>query len=169
MILEGEVKVSRSSADGRTLELYRVQAGEICLVSAASLFKTQLLSGYGVATQATRLVLIPPDVFKSWLDCRTFRDEVLALFASRMSDLTSLIDAICFRKLDCRLASALLTRGKLIPTTHQQLADELGTIREIITRLLKRFENEGWIELAREQIQLVDIPALQVFAQLKNN
>jgi len=164
LVLEGEVKVSRHSGDGRSLELYRVVPGELCLVSSACLFRSQPLSASGVTTRPTTLLLIPPPIFNQWLETPAFRNEVLGLFAERMADLTGLIDAVAFRKLDQRLAAALLGRGQDIGITHQQLADELGTVREIVTRLLRRFEREGWVELAREHIHIIDSAALRTMA-----
>lgn len=164
LVIEGEVKVSRSSGEGRTLELYRVVPGELCLVSSASLFRSQALSAEGVTTKASVLRLISPGVFHKWLETPAFRDSVLGLFAERMADLTSLIDAVAFHKLDHRLAAALLGHGTLVVTTHQSLADELGTVREIVTRLLRRFEREGWVRLGREEIQIVNVAALRNLA-----
>ena len=164
LVLAGEIKVSRNSGDGRSLELYRVVPGELCLVSSACLFRTQPLSAHGITTKASTLVMIPPDVFKRWLETPAFRNEVLGLFAERMADLTSLVDAVAFHKLDRRLAAALLGRGPQLSMTHQALADELGTVREIITRLLRRFEREGWVALGREQIQIINGPALRDMA-----
>ncbi len=165
LVLSGEVKVFRTSADGRSLELYRVSPGELCLVSCASLFRHQTMSARGVATQPTTLCLIPPPVFDRWLAEPGFRQEVLGLFAERMADLTALVDAVAFRRLDQRLAAALLGRGQTLSITHQGLADELGTVREIVTRLLRRFEREGWIELAREQIRIQNSAALRSMAE----
>lgn len=164
LVLEGEVKVSRHSADGRSLELYRVVPGELCLASSASLFRTQPLSASGVTTKPTRLVVIGPDIFQRWLETPAFRNEVLGLFAERMADLTSLIDAVAFHKLDARLAAALLGHGSDIHTTHQTLADELGTVREMVTRVLRRFEREGWVQLGREHIHIAQGAALRALA-----
>ena len=164
LVLEGEVKVSRHSGDGRSLELYRVVPGELCLVSSACLFRSQPLSASGVATRPSTLLLIPPPVFNQWLEAPAFRNEVLGLFAERMADLTGLIDAVAFRKLDQRLAAALLGRGQDIGITHQQLADELGTVREIVSRLLSRFERAGWVSLGRERIDVLDSAALRALA-----
>jgi CRP/FNR family transcriptional regulator len=164
MVLDGEIRVSRDSGDGRSLELYRVVPGELCLVSSACLFRSQPLSAHGVTTKLTTLLLIPPPVFAQWLEAPAFRNEVLGLFAERMADLTGLIDAVAFRKLDQRLAAALLGHGSDLATTHQRLADELGTVREIVTRLLRRFEREGWVELARERIRITDSAALRALA-----
>lgn len=164
LVLDGEVKVSRSSGDGRTLELYRVVPGELCLVSSACLFRTQPLSAQGITTRASTLLLIPPDIFQRWIETPAFRNEVMGLFAARMADLTCLVDAVAFHKLDRRLAAALLGRGMHLSLTHQALADELGTVREIVTRLLRRFEREGWVALGREQIQVLNGAALRELA-----
>lgn len=164
LVLDGEVKVSRSSADGRSLELYRVLPGELCLVSSACLFRSQPLSAHGSTSKASTLLLIPPDIFWRWLETPAFRNEVLGLFAERMADLTSLIDAVAFQKLDRRLALALLGHGQHLAISHQTLANELGTVREMVTRLLRRFEREGWVALGREQIQIINSTALRDFS-----
>lgn len=164
LVLEGEIKVSRSSGDGRALELYRVGAGELCLVSSACLFRGQPLSAHGVTTRPSTLIVVAPAIFLRWLDTPAFRDEVLGLFAERMADLTSLIDSVAFHKLDRRLAAALLGHGPQLSITHQTLADELGTVREMVTRLLRRFEREGWVTLGREQIQISNVAALRELA-----
>lgn len=164
LVLDGEVKVSRHSSDGRSLELYRVVPGELCLASSASLFRSQPLSAHAIATKPTTLLLIPPAVFATWLETPVFRDEVLGLFAERMADLTGLIDAVAFQRLDQRLAAALLGRGNDLALTHQELADELGTVREMVSRLLRRFERDGIVELARERIQIRNSAALRAIA-----
>jgi len=165
LLLAGEVRVFRPSPDGRSLELYRLSPGEMCLVSSASLFRTQPLAADAVATRPTRLVMVPPAVFRSWLEHPGFRDFVLGLFAERMADLTALVDAVAFQRLDRRLAAALLGHGPELAVTHQDLADVLGTVREMITRLLRRFEREGWIELSRERVRIRDSAALRRLAE----
>ncbi len=164
LVLRGEVKVSRSAPNGRELELYRVAPGEMCLVSSASLFAEQPLSARGVATSDTTLCLLAPPQFQTALADAGFRHYVLGLFAARMADLTGLIEAIAFHKLDSRLAAALLGHGTTLKTTHQALADELGTVREIVSRLLRRFERAGWVRTGRERIDILDAPALRQLA-----
>lgn len=164
LVLTGEIKVSRNSGDGRSLELYRVVPGELCLVSSACLFRAQPLTAFGITTKPSTLLLVTPDLFKTWLGTPAFRNDVLGLFAERMADLTSLIDAVAFQRLDRRLAAALLGRGQQLNVTHQTLAGELGTVREIVTRLLHRFEREAWVSLGREQIQIVNASALRTLA-----
>jgi len=164
LVLEGEVRVARGSAQGRALELYRVGRGELCVVSASGLFGQAALSAHGVATAPTRLLLLSPAGFERWLAHEPFRRFVFGVFADRLSDLMSLAEAVAFQRLDQRLAAALLGRGHTVQTTHQALADELGTVREIVTRLLKRFERAGWVVIGRERIELRDPAALRTLA-----
>lgn len=161
LVLEGEIRVSRNSDEGRSLELYRVVPGELCLVSSACLFRSQPLTAHGVAVRPTTLLLVPPQAFHAWLDQPPFRELVLGLFADRMADLAALVDALAFQKLDQRLAASLLGHGQELAVTHQELAGTLGTVREMVTRLLRRFEREGWIELSRERIRIKDSAALR--------
>lgn len=168
LVLEGEIKVSRHSSDGRSLELYRVVSGELCLVSSASLFRRTPLSAQGVSTRPTRIMLISPAMFHQWLETPEFRDAILGLFADRMADMMSLVDAVAFQRLDQRLAAALLGRGPSLALTHQQLANELGTVREMVSRLLRRFERDGWVELARERILIHDSKALRALADTQS-
>jgi CRP/FNR family transcriptional regulator, anaerobic regulatory protein len=166
MLIEGEVRVSRSGANGRELELYRVTPGEMCLVSSASLFGHQPLTAHAVATSATTMAMLPPADFEAALADPAFRSYVLGLFAERMADLTSLIEAIAFQRLDSRLATALLGHGQQVHATHQTLADELGTVREMVTRLLRRFERDGLVELSRERITIRNSAGLRAIAAL---
>ena len=161
LVLEGEIRVSRRSDEGRCLELYRVVPGELCLVSSACLFRSQPLTAHGVAVRPTTLLLVPPPAFHAWLDQPAFRELILGLFADRMADLAALVDALAFQKLDRRLAAALLGHGPELALTHQDLAGTLGTVREMVTRLLRRFEREGWVELSRERIRIKDSAGLR--------
>ncbi len=160
-VLSGEVRVARGAPQGRALELYRVQAGEVCIVSASCLFGQASLAAHGATVQPTRLLLLPPAMFMRWCDHEPFRRFIFGVFATRMADLIALAEAVAFQRLDQRLAAALLGHGGTLHTTHQQLADELGTVREMVTRLLKRFERAGWVALARERVEILQPAALR--------
>jgi CRP/FNR family transcriptional regulator len=164
LLLSGEVRVARGSAQGRSLELYRVGPGELCVVSACGLFGQAPLTANGQAVAPTRLLLLSRAGFEQWVAHEPFRRFVFGVFADRLADLMSLAEAVAFQRLDQRLAAALLGRGPTVQTTHQALADELGTVREIVTRLLRRFERAGWVSLARERIELRDAAALRALS-----
>lgn len=164
LVLAGCVRVARGAPNGRSLELYRVTPGELCVVSTSCLFGSHPLTAHGEATEATELVLLSPAGFERWAAFEPFRRYVFGIFADRLADLMALAEAVAFQRLDQRLAAALLGHGATLKLTHQALADELGTAREIVTRLLRRFEQQGWVRLGRERIELHDAVALRALA-----
>lgn len=165
LVLSGEVRVARGSAQGRALELYRVTPGEVCVVSASCLFGHRAMAAHGTTAAPTQLLLLDPAGFERWCAHAPFRSFVFGVFAERLADLMTLVEAVAFQRLDRRLADALLGHGSVVHATHQTLADELGTVREIVTRLLRRFERAGWLRLARERIDILDAGALRAVAQ----
>ncbi len=163
-LLRGEIQVYRESAHGRRLELYRVGAGDICLVSTASLFSGAALGADAVTTQDTALRLLGRSGFERISEVPALRAFLFEQFASRMADLIAVTDAVAFQRLDRRLAAALLGHGPLVRLSHLQLAQALGTAREIVTRLLRRFEQDGWVALGRGEIRILAPRALREFA-----
>lgn len=161
MVLSGEVRVTRGSTQGRQLELYRVQPGDLCVVSTAGLFGHAPLSAQGRASEPAELAVLTPAGFERWCAYAEFRRFVFGIFADRLADLMALTEAVAFQRLDQRLAGLLLGHGSSIQRTHQQLADELGTVREIVSRLLARFERSGWVRLGRERVDVLDASALR--------
>ena len=118
----------------------------------------------GVTEDETDLLLLPRDAFDALLAFAPFRAFVFQLFSERIADLMQLIEEVAFRKLDQRLAALLLGRGRRVHATHQQLADELGSVREIVSRLLKGFAAQGYVALGREQIDILDPAGLRRLA-----
>ena len=113
------------------------------------------------------MVLLPAPSFHALLGKHeAFRDYVFHLFSDRLTDLMQLVSAVAFQKLDQRLAALLIAKPSPLHTTHQALADELGSAREIVSRLLKGFADQGWVKLAREQIEVTDKEGLKRFAEL---
>jgi CRP/FNR family transcriptional regulator len=119
----------------------------------------------GVAESETTLALLPRGLFDDLLADAPFRNFVFHLFAERIADLMQLVEAVAFHKLDQRLAALLLGRGQVLRITHQQLADELGSVREIVTRLLRGFAGQGLVLLGREQIDILDPAAMRQLAE----
>ncbi|MGA8052419.1 MAG: helix-turn-helix domain-containing protein, partial [Burkholderiales bacterium] len=93
-----------------------------------------------------------------------FREYVFSLFSERIAELMQLVEAVAFQRLDQRLAALLLGKGKVVASTHQQLADELGSVREIVSRLLKTFAEQRLVALGRERIEILDAPGLRRLA-----
>ncbi len=166
MLLEGNVRVVKAAPNGREVQLYRITPGESCLLSSSCLLGGSPYSATGVAETPVTLLALPPALFHRLLaEHKLFRDYVFGLFSERLADLMSLVEAVAFQKLDQRLAALLLGKGELVRATHQSLADELGSVREMVSRLLANFQDRGWVALGREQIRITDAAALRKLAQ----
>lgn len=166
MLLEGRVRVVKSAPNGREVQLYRITPGESCLLSSSCLLGGSPYSATGIAETAVTLLTLPPGQFHHLLaEHKPFRDYVFGLFSERLADLMTLVEAVTFYKLDQRLAALLLGKGELVRATHQGLADELGSVREMVSRLLSNFQDRGWVALGREQIRITDAAALRRLAQ----
>ncbi len=166
MLLEGSVRVVKSAPNGREVQLYRVTPGESCLLSSSCLLGGADYAATGIAETAVTLLALPPALFHRLLaEHKPFRDYVFSLFSERLADLMSLVEAVAFHKLDQRLAALLLGKGEVVRATHQGLADELGSVREMVSRLLSNFQDRGWVTLGREQIRITDAAALRRLAQ----
>ena len=167
MLLSGSIRVIKAAPNGRELQLYRVVPGESCILTSSCLLGHTRYQARGIAELPVEMVLLPPPVFHTLLGSHEgFRSYVFHLFSDRLTDLMQLVSAVAFQKLDQRLAALLVARPNPLRATHQALADELGSAREMVSRLLKGFAEQGWVKLGREQIEVTDAPALKRFAEL---
>ncbi len=161
--LAGQSRVYKMSASGREILLYRVNAGETCVITTTCLLGNSDYPASTIVEEAIRDVIVPAAVFNQlMIDSKVFRTFVMTNYGALISDLIVLLDEVAFHSLDARLAKVLLDANSLhIARTHQQLADELGTAREVVSRQLKRFEQKNWVELGRGDIAVNDRVALQ--------
>lgn len=167
MRLEGKSRVYKLSASGREILLYRVMAGETCVLTTTCLLGRSDYPASTVVEEAIRDVIVPSHIFHQlMIDSAVFRRFVMENYGALISDLIVLLDEIAFHSIDIRLAKLLLdeTSTKL-SRTHQQIADELGSAREVVSRQLKRFENKGWVALGRGYVEVIDKEALQKIQQ----
>jgi CRP/FNR family transcriptional regulator, anaerobic regulatory protein len=165
-VIKGDIRVLKPAANGRELPLYRVLPGESCIISSSCLLGHNDYNARGVAEGETTLALMPRPLFDELLAEPAFRDFVFHLFSDRIAELMQVIEEVAFRKLDQRLAGLLLGKGKLVHATHQHLADELGSVREMVSRLLKGFAEQGLVRLSREQVEILDPAGLRRIAGL---
>jgi CRP/FNR family transcriptional regulator len=161
LVLEGSVRVFKSSPGGREILLYRVDPGQGCILSGGCLLGHADYSARGIAEEDVTLLNIPADHFhRLMIGSEPFRRMVFGMYSERLAEVMQLVDEVAFRRLDQRLAQLLIHRGPVIATTHQKLADELGSVREIVSRLLRSFESRGWVRLERERVTLLEPKAL---------
>jgi CRP/FNR family transcriptional regulator, anaerobic regulatory protein len=166
LLLEGSIKVVKQAASGRELMLYRVAPGGSCIITSSCLLGHSDYNARGIAESPLSLLLLPAPVFAQLMfDHMPFRDFVFHLFAERIGELMQLVEEVAFARLDQRLAKLLLARNEsVLNITHQQLADQLGSVREIVSRLLKGFAAQGLVSLGREQLTIIDRNGLQKLA-----
>jgi CRP/FNR family transcriptional regulator, anaerobic regulatory protein len=166
LLLEGSIKVVKLAASGRELMLYRVAPGGSCIISSSCLLGHTDYNARGIAETPLTLLVLPVASFAAlMLEHAPFRDFVFHLFAERIGELMQLVEEVAFARLDQRLAKLLLARNEtVLNVTHQQLADELGSVREIVSRLLKGFAAQALVSLGREQLTIIDRNGLQKLA-----
>ncbi|MFM9886314.1 MAG: Crp/Fnr family transcriptional regulator [Burkholderiales bacterium] len=167
LVLEGTIRVAKTAPNGREIVLYRVDSGESCILSGGCLMGETLYAASGVAETDVTLVSIPPALFQELMvNDEPFRRYVFGMYSARLAEVMELVEEVAFRKLDARLAQLLIHRGPVLNTTHQRIAEELGSVREIASRLLRSFEVRGWVKLDRERITVLDPKSL---AELAHN
>lgn len=161
-VLAGAIGVGKVSESGREIQLYRVEAGDSCILSSTCLLGSVDYDAHGVALVDSTVFVVPRPLFERLLATSDqFRRYVFGLFAARIADLMQTVEAVAFRRLDQRLAALLLQRGPQLRVTHQQLADELGSVREIVSRIVGSFAERGLVKTAREQITVLDEAGLR--------
>lgn len=166
LLVQGRVRVAKSAPNGREIVLYRVDPGEGCILSGGCLLSHTDYSARGVAESDVTLLAIPPTLFQEMIvSAPAFREFVFGMYGARLSEVMELVEEVAFRKLDARLAQLLIHRGPVVSETQQRLADELGSVREVVSRVLRSFEERGWIRIEREKVTVTQPKALSELAR----
>jgi CRP/FNR family transcriptional regulator len=167
-VLDGSVRVQKLGENGREIVLYRVGRGETCLLTTSCLIARERYPAEGITETEVRAAALPVEVFNEALALSAaFRGFVFAAFGARLAELMALIEAVAFERVEARLARRLLeaeTASGEVIATHQELAAELGTAREVVSRFLKEFERRGYVRLARGRIEIAERAALEKLA-----
>jgi len=169
LLLEGTVRVQQVSGSGHEIVLYRVTEGESCALTTACLIGYEDYLAEAIAETPVRAVAIPRASFDD-LIARSpdFRRFVFTAFSTRITNLFRVIDDVAFSRMDLRLAAKLLElsrNAEAVAATQQQLAAELGTAREVVSRMLSEFQRKGWVGLSRGSIAILNREALERQAQ----
>ena len=164
IILEGRARVFKISENGREITLYRIARGESCVLTASCIMSDLTFPAIAVTEQTSDALIIPASCVTRWFEeFPVWRQFIFHMVSLRLSSILTVIEEVAFQRMDSRLANYLLNASGedgIIHTTHQQIADELGTAREVITRLLRDFEADGNIALQRGLIRLLDKDSL---------
>jgi len=160
LVVNGAIRVQKIDPQGHEIVLYRVEEGQSCMLTTTCLLAHQEYPAEGIAETDVDMVLLPLDAFDAALaGSPAFRQFVMANIGNRISDLMLLLEDVAFGRKDVRLAAFLLKNAKkdgdVLELTHRQLAVELGTAREVVSRLIKDFERKGLVKLGRNKVTML--------------
>jgi CRP/FNR family transcriptional regulator len=170
MIKSGQLRAYILSEDGREITLYRLLDQDICLFSASCVLRSVQFEIMIAAEKESEVFILPPYIFKKIMEeSAPLANYVNELMATRFSEVMWLIEQIMWKSVDKRLANFLLEESTLedsdeLKLTHEAIANHLGTAREVVTRMLRYFQNEGYVKLTRGTVELVDTPSLEALA-----
>ena len=161
IVLEGSLRVLRTEEDGREILLYYIKPGESCIMSFLGGLHNETSKIRAVVEEDAKILLIPVEKANEWVkEFPEWTDFIFKLYHKRFEELLQVVNAIAFQKLDTRLLHLLnqksdLFKSRELSVTHQQLADELGSTREVVSRVIKQMETEGLVRMARNKISLM--------------
>ena len=165
LLLSGAVRVYKIGETGREITLYRFSSGESCILTANAILNHQVFSALATVEEDAEAIMIPADKFREWVDrYDLWREFVFDLLSQRLASVIEIVEEVAFGRMDARVAAFLLQRSQTqnpIPITHQEIAAELGSSREVISRLLASLSNQGLIQLGRGLIEVLDASALE--------
>lgn len=159
LVVDGEIRVQMIGASGNEIVLYRIAAGELCTLSVSCLLADAAYRAEAIVETGASVLVVPAAVFDTLMaEAPGFRAAVLRSYGERLQTLMLVVEEVAFGRLDQRLADHLISRQSqgVLATTHQALAVELGTAREVISRLLKQFERQQLVHLERGLVELRD-------------
>lgn len=165
LLVSGVVRVYKIGGTGREITLYRFGNGSSCILTANAILSRKTFPAIATVEQDAEAVMIPADVFRDWVRrYDLWRDFVFDLLSQRLSAMMEVVDEVTFQRMDRRVAAFLLNRAERqnpIRITHQEIASELGSSREVISRLLEDFISAGIVLSGRGSIEVTDFEALK--------
>jgi CRP/FNR family transcriptional regulator len=165
LLISGIVRVYKIGETGREITLYRFGNGESCILTANAILSQKNFPAVATVEKEAEAVMIPADTFRDWVRrYDLWREFVFELLSQRLSAVMAIIEEVAFRRMDVRVASLLTERGltsNLIHMTHQEIAAELGSSREVISRILEDFSAQGIVEVSRGSIKILDRETLR--------
>ncbi|MCL4531539.1 MAG: Crp/Fnr family transcriptional regulator [Chloroflexi bacterium] len=165
LLLSGVVRVYKIGETGREITLYRFGNGQSCILTANAILSQKTFPAVATVEQDAEAVMIPAADFRGWVArYDVWREFVFELLSQRLATVMAIVDEIAFRRMDARVASLLLTRSRVqnpMRITHQEIAAELGSSREVISRLLEDFSERGFVRVGRGEVEVVDPDGLQ--------
>lgn len=165
LLISGVVRVYKIGETGREITLYRFGLGESCILTANAILSQKSFPAIATVEEDAEAVMIPADAFRDWVKrYDLWREFVFDLLSERLSTVMAVVDEVVFQRMDRRVSSWLMerfTRENPVQVTHQEIAADLGSSREVISRILEDFSREGLITSGRGTIEILDLEGLE--------
>jgi CRP/FNR family transcriptional regulator len=165
LLISGVVRVYKIGETGREITLYRFGLGESCILSANAILSQRSFPAIATVEEDAEAVMIPAETLREWVRRHDlWRDFIFDLLTQRLVSVMVIVEEVAFHRMDTRIGTYLLERSRLanpVTVTHHEIAAELGSSREVISRILGEFARQGLIELARGTIKILDFESLE--------
>lgn len=167
LVLTGQVRVYKLADSGREITLYRITSGNSCVLTASCILSDTPFPAIAESETDVEALLIPSTPVHQWMtESPAWSTFIFGLISKRLSDVIALLEDVAFHRMDERIATyliALASQGPTINITHHEIAADLGTSREVVSRILKEFENKELIKGERGKLSITNLPGLQTY------
>ncbi|MGD1921427.1 MAG: Crp/Fnr family transcriptional regulator [Pleurocapsa sp.] len=172
LVISGSARVYKIGANGREITLYHLERGDSCIMTASCIISQKAFPAFAIAETEVEAFIIPANSLRTWVRYSPIWQEyIFGILAQRLANVIEIVEEVAFGQLDCRIAAYLINKSgsklKTVRITHEAISQELGSSREVISRILKTWEKQGFLSLSRGKIEFENWSELEKIAQLK--
>ena len=169
LVISGSLRIYKIGETGREITLYHLDEGDSCIMTASCIMSKKVFPAFAVTETEVEVFAIPANSLRKWVQCNPIWQEyIFGLLSQRLANVIELIEEVAFRRMDCRIASYLINKSnrniQTLEITHEAIAQELGSSREVVSRILKTFEKQKFLSLSRGKIEVINWEALKNIA-----
>lgn len=173
ILISGNARVYKIGANGREITLYHLDQGDSCIITASCIISQKLFPAFAIAETELEALIIPANSLREWVEHNVIWQEyIFGLLSQRLANVIEIVEEVAFGRLDCRIADYLINHidriSQTIKITHEAIAQELGSSREVVSRILKAWEKQKLVSLSRGKIELINWSELEKIVQLGN-
>lgn len=172
LVLNGKVRVYKLAPKGREITLYRIKQGDSCILTASCLMSDTPFPAIAMAETELDAVVIPAQFAQAWMtQYQPWGGFIFGLVSKRLAEVITVLESVTFQRMDVRISAYLIDKadsGGNLKITHHEIASDLGTSREVVSRTLKEFDKHGWISMGRGELTIRDLAQLQALATSEN-
>ncbi|MEM7760436.1 MAG: Crp/Fnr family transcriptional regulator [Cyanobacteria bacterium P01_A01_bin.40] len=171
LLISGSARVYKIGANAREISLYHLDRGDSCIMTASCIISQKVFPAFAIAETELEALVIPANTLREWVrNDHIWQEYIFGLLAQRLAKVIEIVEEVAFGRLDCRIAAYLIDRRdnetQAIAVTHEAIAQELGSSREVVSRILKNWEKQGLLSLSRGKIEQINWLEFKDIAEL---